>query len=215
MNNRTKGVIAGIAGLALLTGGTTFALWSDSATVTGGTITNGNLDVAAIGTLNWVDTSADRADAGHAITNLGTWRMVPGDVITGTQGLGVALEGDNLVANLVVDTTAPTTIPAGMTVTYDVLQGATVVANDVPLGTDSTLRLVAARTGQGAGTATTTGSVVITDITVPTTANLTVVITATFDAATANQVSVTAQTVLGNIAISLNQTRAAADPDFN
>ena len=126
MRNKTKGVIAGVAGLALLSGGVTYSLWSDSATVPGGTITNGNLDVAAIGALAWVDVSPDRADAGHAITDLATWRMVPGDIIEGTQGIGVALEGDNLVATLEVSSaTDPATFPTGISVTYDVLQGAT------------------------------------------------------------------------------------------
>src|SRR5690606_180399 len=119
MNNKTKGVIAGIAGLALLGGGTTFALWSDSATVAGGTITNGNLEVAAIGALAWVDASSPRVDEDHTI-DPATWRMVRGDVVEGTQGLGVALQGDNLVAELTVD--APEAVLAtGVTVTYDVL----------------------------------------------------------------------------------------------
>ena len=30
MKNKTKGVIAGLAGLALLSGGATFALWTDT-----------------------------------------------------------------------------------------------------------------------------------------------------------------------------------------
>ena len=53
MNNKTKGLVAGLAGAAVLAGGSTFALWSDSDSVDGGAITAGNLDVAAIGTPAW------------------------------------------------------------------------------------------------------------------------------------------------------------------
>ena len=81
MKNRTKGVIAGIAGLALLSGGTTFALWQDNTNVTGGTITNGDLAVAAT-PITWVDNSADRPT--HPTVDLTTWKMVPGDTLVGT-----------------------------------------------------------------------------------------------------------------------------------
>jgi len=213
MRNKTKGVIAGVAGLALLSGGVTFALWSDSTTVDGGTITNGNLDVEAIGTLAWVDVSADREDSPHAITDLATWRMVPGDTIEGTQGIGVALEGDNLVATLEVSSaTDPATFPTGVSVTYDVLQGATPIAEDVPLGTPTTMRLAAGRAGQGAGAPVNAPpTVVIDDVIIPATPNLTVVLRATFDAATPDQVSVQADTVLGDVAVSLDQVRTGAD----
>lgn len=207
MKNKTKGVIAGLAGLALLSGGATFALWTDTASLTGGTITNGNLDVAAIGTLAWRDVSTDRTDGPHAITNLATWRMVPGDVIEGTQGLGVALEGDNLVASLNVDTTG-STLPTGMTVTYDVLHGATVVANDVALGSDVALRLAAGTSGQGAGAPVNgVGTIVVNEVTVPTTANFSVVISASFSGAVTNQTATAAQTALSNIAVQLTQVR--------
>src|SRR5690606_2413486 len=136
MNNKTKGVIAGIAGLALLGGGTTFALWSDSATLTGATITNGNLDVTATGTMAWADVSSDTVGAPVSIPSIGDWRMVPGDALEGSQSLTVEVEGDNLVANLLVDTVSAT-LPAGVTATYDVLRGATVVADDIALGTDT------------------------------------------------------------------------------
>ena len=99
MNNKTKGAIAGIAGIALLAGGTTFALWNDGVNVDGGIITAGNLDVATVGTTQWVDTSANRTDAGHTI-DLNDFKIVPGDTIQGTFGIAAALQGDNLVANL-------------------------------------------------------------------------------------------------------------------
>lgn len=45
MKKKTTGIIAGAAGAALLMGGSTFALWSDSVDVPDSTITSGNLAV--------------------------------------------------------------------------------------------------------------------------------------------------------------------------
>jgi len=146
MNNKTKGVIAGIAGIALLGGGTTFALWSDSATISGGTITNGNLEVEAIGPLTWADVSSDVSGTPVAIANIANWRMVPGDTLEGSQDLDVQVEGNNLVANLLVDTTAVASLPDDVTVTYDVLRGDDILADAVALGTDTPLSNVASGT---------------------------------------------------------------------
>jgi len=143
MNNKTKGVIAGIAGLALLGGGTTFALWSDSDTISGATITNGKLSVTATGSMSWQDVSD--AAAPVDITSIGDFRMVPGDSLQGSQSLDVVVEGNNLVADLLVDTAAAT-VPADVEVTYDVLRGSTVLASDVALGTDTPLTDVASGT---------------------------------------------------------------------
>lgn len=212
MKNKTKGLIAGIAGIALLTGGSTFALWSDSATVAGGTITNGNLDIAALGTPTWQDVSDDREDGPHDIIDIAEWRMVPGDVAEGTYSFEVALEGDNLVANLGVDTTA-SPLPTGVTVTYDVLDEAgTVVAEDVELGTDSTLRFAAGRDGQDDGAPDNTDTIVVDKTALEgADANLTVVVTVSFAASTGNQVSVTEESVLGNLLVSLSQDRSGVD----
>lgn len=112
MNSKMKGGAAGVAAAALLMGGTTFALWSDADTVNGGVVTAGNLDVAILDTA-WFDVSADRVDRdtstvysgllAHSIADISTWRMVPGDTIQYEAGLDVALEGDNLAAELSVD----------------------------------------------------------------------------------------------------------------
>src|SRR5699024_7667658 len=100
---KLTGVVAGAAGAALLLSGATYALWTDNATVEGGTITAGNLDVAVLPPADqqstWHDVSADRTDSPHAI-DLSTFRIVPGDTITGTFGIDVGLEGDNMLANL-------------------------------------------------------------------------------------------------------------------
>ncbi|MFF2269348.1 SipW-dependent-type signal peptide-containing protein [Cellulosimicrobium cellulans] len=63
MNTKIKGVVAGVAGGALLLGaGGTFALWHDEAGVAGGTIRSGLLDVETQET-RWFDVSPDRPDA--------------------------------------------------------------------------------------------------------------------------------------------------------
>lgn len=111
-----RGLVWVAGGAALLLGGSTFALWSASDTFAGGTITAGDLNVDA-GTSAWYDTSADRQDAvaiadvggtavdltGHAITDPGTWRMVPGDEATLALPFTATLQGDNLVAALAFD----------------------------------------------------------------------------------------------------------------
>lgn len=63
MNTKIKGIVAGVAGGALLLGaGGTFALWHDEAGVAGGEIRSGFLDVDAQET-RWFDVSPDRPDA--------------------------------------------------------------------------------------------------------------------------------------------------------
>jgi len=115
MKKKTTGIIAGAAGAALLMGGGTFALWSDSAEVPDTTITSGNLAVdvvatgcdvaediggeAPTGTWHWIDTSSDRTDSPHWI-NANDFRIVPGDTVEGLIGLDLALEGENIVAQL-------------------------------------------------------------------------------------------------------------------
>lgn len=114
MSKKTTGIIAGAAGAALLIGGGTFALWSDSASINNNTLTTGNLDIVAAACATdaanvvWTDQSPNRSDLGHAIT-ASTWRGVPGDVIQGEFCFSGALEGDNLVAQLApVAPTSPT-----------------------------------------------------------------------------------------------------------
>ena len=109
MNKKTKGVLAGVAGIALLAGGTTFATWSETLTQDGATITSGKLDITGVSTPVWYDVTAGRPDAdattpvtgraGHTI-DAATWRTVPGDSAEATYSFDVALEGDNLAAQL-------------------------------------------------------------------------------------------------------------------
>lgn len=97
MNRKTTGLVAGAAGAALLMGGATFALWSDSETVAGGKLTSGNLDVGAV-TQVWEDVS-DGVERG-AIADLSEFIIVPGDTIRGTITVPVALHGDHMYADL-------------------------------------------------------------------------------------------------------------------
>lgn len=92
-----KTAVVGLAAMAAVGLGS-FALWSDSADVDGATIVAGNLDIEALDT-QALDISPDRADNSHVI-DLATWRAVPGDVVEITQGLDIALEGDNLAAEI-------------------------------------------------------------------------------------------------------------------
>lgn len=103
MKKTTQGFLAGAAGLGLLLGGSTFALWSDSADLSEQRITSGNLEVRVDDT-NWRDMSKDRTDGkwgkGHTIDNLRDFRIIPGDKIQGEFAVDVGLEGENMVAQL-------------------------------------------------------------------------------------------------------------------
>lgn len=136
MNKKTKGILAGAAGGALLLGaGGTFALWSDSATVQGGSITAGQLDVEAQ-PLAWWDVSPagtilhngtpgnvtvprpggpetlPGADISVPVDG-GTFRIVPGDELVGLGQFDFTLQGQNLDAVVSVDFSKAVTDPDG------------------------------------------------------------------------------------------------------
>ncbi|QAY64603.1 alternate-type signal peptide domain-containing protein [Xylanimonas allomyrinae] len=103
--------LAGGAALAVaLLGGGTFALWSQSVGLDGGTITAGDLSLSAEAS-SFYDVSADR-NYTEAIAGLSnpvvkgqkispeTWLMVPGDKVAAVLPVVVTLKGDNLVATL-------------------------------------------------------------------------------------------------------------------
>lgn len=88
MNKLTKASIAGAAAVALLLGGAgTLALWNDTASISGGTITSGTLDITS-STGSW---------------NADPTLWVPGDSFTYTGTLEISATGDNLEAELSVD----------------------------------------------------------------------------------------------------------------
>jgi alternate signal-mediated exported protein len=95
MNKATKGAVAaGAAGILLLGGAGTFALWEDNASITGGTVSTGHLDLAvAAGT--WAQT----ASPGTPI-NISTFDIVPGDSLTYTTTVTATATGDNLKGEL-------------------------------------------------------------------------------------------------------------------
>lgn len=88
MNKMIKGSIAGATGVALLMGGFgTYALWSDAETLSGSSITSGDLDVAA-GAVTW----KDQNDAAWGPGDL----MVPTDVVTRSQQFSFEATGKNM-----------------------------------------------------------------------------------------------------------------------
>ena len=96
----TKGVIIGAAGLALLVGGGTFALWFDNEDVPGGTINSGELDLALTGAGVW---HADTC-GGTTIPNIALYLISPGDVVCLVQPMDVTVTGDDIAATFAVDT---------------------------------------------------------------------------------------------------------------
>ncbi|MDR1833414.1 MAG: hypothetical protein LBQ92_01995 [Propionibacteriaceae bacterium] len=120
--NKVKGLVVGLAGAALLLGGSTYALWSADGTVSGSAgITAGDLVLTAASSTGIYDTSTDRLDStdngvdlstlatclpadtykGHATS--GGWNMVPGDSVVQAYPFKAALKGDNLVAKMTAD----------------------------------------------------------------------------------------------------------------
>ncbi|OYD66709.1 alternate-type signal peptide domain-containing protein [Rhodococcus sp. OK302] len=121
MNKATKGAVAAGAAALLLAGGAgTMAAWNASAPMTGGTITAGHLTLTAVGSApTWTVSNANTdAGAAKAITDIGTFRTVPGDTITYTGQVKVGIEGKNLKAKVVADTsTISGSLASAMTIT--------------------------------------------------------------------------------------------------
>jgi len=97
----TKVAVASVLGLALLTGGSTYALWSSNATAnTGGTITTGDLQVSAAAPQKWFDVSTATP---VEIASLADYRLAPGDTIKLKQDINVIVVGDNISGILTVN----------------------------------------------------------------------------------------------------------------
>lgn len=93
MNKMTKGAIATGVGVILLAGGGgTLAVWNETVNANAGTITSGNLDLTTTAGV-W---TAD----GVAVSDISTYKVVPGETLTYTQDVDVTLAGDNISANL-------------------------------------------------------------------------------------------------------------------
>ena len=108
MKKATKGAIAAGAAAVLLLGGLgSFALWSDEEPVSGGTINSGELNFASVpGSGNWTETSvAPAADLG---ADPAGFPIVPGDVLEYSTEYLVNWAGDNLRASITADFTGVT-----------------------------------------------------------------------------------------------------------
>ena len=209
LSNKSRGVAAiALAGI-IVTGGSSFALWSDSAAANGGTITSGNLDVEASETGTWRDISDDRTDKGHEI-NLDTFKIVPGDTIEGTYDVKAALEGDNLVANLgfVKNASGLTLAPANLASNLKVSAkfvdstGKTVATSN-DLTKPTSIQFASADNSNK-------GDLPTLPAELPEKANYKVVLNVTFDKETSDQELVKTQSTLDGMTVTLEQTRTEA-----
>lgn len=104
MNKLLKGAVAGAAGIALLLGGAgTFALWNTSATVNVGTVASGTLKFAQVGAPSWRNIASDVPSEKQAISDIVSYRIVPGDKLELTEVVAIDATGDNLHATLSLD----------------------------------------------------------------------------------------------------------------
>ena len=96
MNKTTKGALAaGAASVLLLGGAGSLAYWTAQGTVTGGTISSGELKLSAPTCDGWT------LDGG-AVYTAGTTKVVPGDSITNTCTYTITASGAHLSADLAV-----------------------------------------------------------------------------------------------------------------
>ncbi|WP_217133845.1 alternate-type signal peptide domain-containing protein [Leucobacter chinensis] len=199
MKKTTTGFIAGAAGAALLLGGSTFALWSDSVQAPGGEIQSGNLEVAVTGS-QWNDISAG-GDTGREIT-LADFKVVPGDTIEGSFDVDLALQGDNLAAELRLagGQAFSGALAAGfIDVSYSVEDAA---GNEVLSGNSSGVNLDLVSLKNRAP-----GNAVAVPASIDGTADLTVKVAVTFNAETKDRDLVEAAAALETSAIELVQVR--------
>lgn len=177
----TKGVIAGAAGLALLVGGGTFALWFDNEEIPGGDINSGQLDIALGAAGVW---RADDCVTGDVIPSISAYLISPNDVVCFAQPMDVIVNGADISATFSVDTSAIDGDPA--------LIGAVAIAGSLTPETGFT----------SAGTNTWTVAPSATPRT------LTANVVFTFDGLTTEQVAQLENIDLSTIAFSLDQTAA-------
>lgn len=110
-SKRTAAIIAIAAGAVLLLGGGgTLAYWSTTATLGGGTVVSGDLDLQPVGASSW--TLTPEGGTATPVTDLSTIDIVPGDTLTLTGDFTITLVGDNLVADLAVADLA--SLPTGI-----------------------------------------------------------------------------------------------------
>ncbi|EME20043.1 alternate-type signal peptide domain-containing protein [Rhodococcus qingshengii] len=108
MNKATKGAVAAGAAALLLAGGAgTMAAWNANAPMTGGTITAGHLTLSADPSAlpSWTVTNGATTETN---VDIASYRVSPGDKITYTGKVKVGIDGKNLKAQVVADTTTIT-----------------------------------------------------------------------------------------------------------
>jgi alternate signal-mediated exported protein len=231
---RFKAIVAGAAGIALLIGGATYALWSADGEGDAKTVIAGHLQLE-VDDAEWFDTSADRSDRtaktpdgidAHKILNMDTWKIVPGDTARGYIPIKMALDGDNMVAKMSLSGTYNGIAPTGFALSYEILDAkdatAMTTAASGALGGLSTTYAVGTfqapsannEDGQPDGNlpeAPTTAFPSNDDTVKP---NLYAVIDVKFDKDTANVVSVDAPAALGSIKVVLEQIREPGIGNF-
>ncbi|MCL2468159.1 MAG: alternate-type signal peptide domain-containing protein [Micrococcales bacterium] len=162
--HRRRGLLLALVGAALLFGGSTFALWAANDSLTGGTVTAGDLDLVRLDDTAFYDVSADRKDAGatlpgtdgsqkgHVIDDVADWRIVPGDKVAAVFSARVTLEGDNMVAELSIAGLEETLSKASLlTWTYEVYEDETLLFSEEKLADGTLLHLSAVADGQDDG----------------------------------------------------------------
>lgn len=124
MSRTTKSVVAVGAGILLLTAaGGTFAQWSESETLDGGTVTAGHLDMS-VSSGTWYDTQGTEGTGDDTELDASTFRLVPGDTIEYRATITPDLVGDNLEAELESDLASASGELADFVTTEATLDGA-------------------------------------------------------------------------------------------
>lgn len=96
----TRGLIAGVLGLALLLGGGTFALWYQSSSISSGPVNSGALSYTT-GASVWTNETTSTT-----ISDITAYQMVPGDTVKLVVPLTIKATGSDLKATLKVDWSA-------------------------------------------------------------------------------------------------------------
>lgn len=138
----TQVAVASALGLALLAGGSTYALWSATATAdTEATIATGDLALTASAVQGWSDVTNE--DTPVAIDDINEYRLAPGSSVQLKQDITAVVVGDNIKGDFKV--TLPKSgsnaaILAQSVVTVDVLDSTgTPVANQAVSGDASSV----------------------------------------------------------------------------
>jgi len=158
---------------------------------------------------------------GHAISDLSTWRIVPGDTVAVVIPYTVTLIGDNMVAALTLDTTnlVDTTNKAndGTTYYYALFDAAGAqIGTTQPVGTVANTALLvgyfqANGTGQAGGVDDTIGATTVPVVATNGTAVVTLALFGYFDANTTDRDYVGLADVLGSVPTTLTQVRSITD----